>query len=254
MIKFLATLGVPIACLLHGYVGFIFGAIKANAWWSTPLMPIIFLLSAIVSGIALLLVLYVIVAKIRRVQADYSCISTMAVWLGGFLTVAFITEGLEIVSMLYESEESWGMIRELITDKIALTYFGFQFGLGAVGPLVLLAVAQLSRFSHSIKVALTMAASASVLVGVFAMRWNVVVGGQLISKSLRGFTTYTPPLIGQSSIATGSAMMILPFVILVVILYLLPPWEPKPEPEPQRRAFSFLTASEAEARARAEQA
>ena len=156
--------------------------------------------------------------------------------------------------MLYESEESWGMIRELITDKIAITYFGFQFGMGSVGPLVLLAVAQLSRFSHSIKMALTVGASSLVLVGVFAMRWNVVVGGQLISKSLRGFTTYTPPLMGQSSIATGAVMMILPFVILAVILYLLPPWEPKPAAEPLRRNFSFLTASEAEARARAEQA
>jgi hypothetical protein len=59
--------------------------------------------------------------------------------------------------------------------------------------------------------------------------------------------------MGQSSIATGSALMILPFVILAVILYLLPPWEPKPKPEPLRRTFSFLTASEAEARTRAEQ-
>ena len=46
---FLAAIGIPSACLLHGYVGFIFGAVKSNPWWSTPLMPIIFLLSAIVS-------------------------------------------------------------------------------------------------------------------------------------------------------------------------------------------------------------
>src|SRR3972149_6015176 len=49
MIKVLAAIGIPAAALLHGYVGFLFGAIKANPWWSTPLMPVIFLLSAIVS-------------------------------------------------------------------------------------------------------------------------------------------------------------------------------------------------------------
>ena len=57
-ITILAGIGLPMACMLHGYVGFIFGAIKANPWWSTPLMPVIFLLSAAVSGIALLMVLY----------------------------------------------------------------------------------------------------------------------------------------------------------------------------------------------------
>ena len=50
-ITFFAAIGIPSACLLHGYVGFLFGAIKANPWWSTPLMPVIFLCSAIVSGI-----------------------------------------------------------------------------------------------------------------------------------------------------------------------------------------------------------
>ncbi len=47
--RFLTIIGIPSAFLLHGYVGFIFGSIKANPWWSTPLMPIVFLFSAIVS-------------------------------------------------------------------------------------------------------------------------------------------------------------------------------------------------------------
>ena len=49
----LSIVGIPSAFLLHGYVGFIFGSIKANPWWGNVLMPIMFILSAIVSGIAL---------------------------------------------------------------------------------------------------------------------------------------------------------------------------------------------------------
>ncbi len=45
----LAAIGIPWAFTLHGYVGFIFGTVKANVWWATPLQPIIFLMSAIVS-------------------------------------------------------------------------------------------------------------------------------------------------------------------------------------------------------------
>ena len=54
----ITVVGIPSAFLLHGYVGFIFGSVKANPWWSTPLMPIVFLFSAIVSGIALVMLLY----------------------------------------------------------------------------------------------------------------------------------------------------------------------------------------------------
>ena len=46
---FITVLGIPSAFLLHGYVGFIFGSIKANPWCSSVLMPLIFLVSAMVS-------------------------------------------------------------------------------------------------------------------------------------------------------------------------------------------------------------
>src|SRR3989338_2514365 len=49
--KFITIIGIPSAFLLHGYVGFIFGSIKANPWWSSVLMPIVFIFSAVVSGI-----------------------------------------------------------------------------------------------------------------------------------------------------------------------------------------------------------
>jgi len=58
LISFFAGIGIPWAFVLHGYVGFIFGSVKANAWWASPLMPIIFLMSAIVSGIAMLMLMY----------------------------------------------------------------------------------------------------------------------------------------------------------------------------------------------------
>ena len=59
-------IGIPSAFLLHGYVGFIFGSVKANPWWSTPLMPIVFLFSAMVSGIAAVLVLYMAFMKVEE--------------------------------------------------------------------------------------------------------------------------------------------------------------------------------------------
>lgn len=242
IIKVLAAIGVPAASLLHGYVGAIFGSIKANPWWTTPLMPIIFLLSAIVSGIALLIVLYVVVTKIRNVSLDYRCLHSLFIWLGGFLTLAVAMEGLEVVSMLYMSEESWEIIAQLITRKIALSYLGIQFGLGAVVPLLVLAFVVLFGLRQEIATALGLLSSALILVGVFAMRWNVVIGGQLFSKSLKGFTSYLPEVGGREGIIVAVGFLILPFVILIAITYLLPPWhEEEVEPSPERRVGSIVS-------------
>ena len=57
---FITLIGIPSAFLLHGYVGFIFGSVKANPWWSSPLMPVVFIFSAMVSGIAAVMLLYML--------------------------------------------------------------------------------------------------------------------------------------------------------------------------------------------------
>ena len=62
----ITIIGIPSAVLLHGYVGFIFGSIKANPWWSTPLMPIVFLFSAMVSGIALVMLIYMLLSWFQK--------------------------------------------------------------------------------------------------------------------------------------------------------------------------------------------
>lgn len=238
LIRVLSFIGIPIAFLLHGYVGFIFGAVKANPWWSTPLMPIIFLTSAVVSGIALLIVLYVVVMKIRKAPLDYSCLRSMALWLGGFLSLNVVLEGLEVFTMLYESEESWGIVSQLITEKIAISYFGIQFILGSVLPLFILGIVAIANLREQVKTSLGFLSAVLILIGVFAMRWNVVIGGQLMSKSLRGFTSYSPPLLGVDGIIVAAVLMILPFIILAVITYLIPPWQEEVK-LPERKRLGF---------------
>jgi predicted membrane protein len=63
-----------------------------------------------------------------------------------------------------------------------------------------------------------------VLVGIFSIRWNVVIGGQLFSKSLRGLTVYKAELFGFEGVLMASGLMLLPFVILWVLIKVLPPW------------------------------
>jgi predicted membrane protein len=92
-------------------------------------------------------------------------------------------------------------------------------------PLLLLGSVQLTgkRIPARARTRLYFISAALILIGVLAMRWNVVIGGQLFSKSLRGFTSYKMELAGQEGWVMGLALILLPFLILGVLLkYFLP--------------------------------
>jgi Ni/Fe-hydrogenase subunit HybB-like protein len=223
-ITVLAAIGLPGACMLHGYVGFIFGAIKANPWWSTPLMPVIFLMSAAVSGIALLVVLYQAVSKFQRRPADQACVSALSRWLWFFLILTITLELLEIIVMAYEKSESWLIISELITTRLEFSYITMQMIVGGLIPFILLAiVVMMNRYLHErVRNTLSTVAALLCLLQVFSMRWNIVIGGQLLSKSLRGLRSpYEPEVFGREGVLMAIALFIAPFVVLWVFDRLL---------------------------------
>ena len=66
-------------------------------------------------------------------------------------------------------------------------------------------------------------ASSLTLCGIFAMRWNVVIGGQLFSKSFLGYTTYKMGFATREGLLPALFLLVLPLVILWVLVMLLPP-------------------------------
>src|SRR6201987_4724534 len=106
----ITVIGNSSAFLLHGYVGFIFGSVKANPWWSTPLMPVVFLFSAIVSGIAIVMLIYMVLARIRGVRVDMLCLDTIARYLFFAFVIDFSLEMLDLIHRIYEAGESFGAL------------------------------------------------------------------------------------------------------------------------------------------------
>jgi predicted membrane protein len=99
-----------------------------------------------------------------------------------------------------------------------------QILIGTIGPLLLLAAGRFSSLPAELKRVSYFIAALLVQVGIFSTRWNVVIGGQLFSKSLRGLTAYKLELGGIEGLFTAIALLALPFVILFVLLKVLPPW------------------------------
>ena len=218
-------IGIPSAFLLHGYVGFIFGSVKANPWWSTPLMPIVFLFSAMVSGIAAVLVIYQAITRIRGREADMACLDTVAKYLFYVFIVDFSLEMLDLVHRTYESNESFRALDFMVHTRLFFSQIVLQIYLGTLLPIALLAVTQVVKLRAPVRRVLYSTAASLTLIGILAMRWNVVIGGQLFSKSFLGYTTYKMEFATREGLLPAIALMILPFPILWVLLKLLPPWE-----------------------------
>lgn len=222
------VLGIPSAFLLHGYVGFIFGSIKANPWWSTVMMPIIFLFSAMVSGIALVMVLYIVINYIRKQKIDMLCLDTIAKYLFYIIIIDFSMESLDQIHRFYEAEESFEIISLLISGHLNFTLLIMQIGIGMFVPLATLGILQFYKPAEKLRKIIYFVTGILVLIGIFFMRWNVVIGGQLFSKSFLGFTSFKLSLIGPEGFLMASIWLIVPFFILAFLLWLFPPWKKTP--------------------------
>jgi Ni/Fe-hydrogenase subunit HybB-like protein len=220
----LTVIGIPSAFLLHGYVGFIFGSVKANPWWSTPLMPIVFLFSAIVSGIALVMLLYMALTRARRLPLDLACLDTIARYLFYAFIIDFSLEMLDLLHRVYESDESFRALDFMVKTRLAVSHILVQIVVGTLVPLLLLASVQLYRYSAPVRRRIYVTAGVLTLVGIFAMRWNVVIGGQLFSKSFLGYTTYKMEFATREGLLPAIILLVMPFGILAGLVRLLPPW------------------------------
>ena len=242
-IKILAGVGIPVACFLHGYAGFIFGSVKANALWMTPLMPVIFIMSAIVSGIALCMLTYIIVMEIRKVKikaqrkpwmasieevkgAEINVIKITAKYLVLFMIFAITLELLDLVFRGYTAVKNWDILRTVIYEKDFKDIFVLQYTLGNLVPFLIFLLPGLT-----IRRAVTGLVLA--LLGVFMMRWNVVIGGQAFSLTLSGYMEYIMPLIPRDwetfkeGLGGAISIFVMPFALFWIMARIFPVFSSK---------------------------
>jgi Ni/Fe-hydrogenase subunit HybB-like protein len=247
-IKVLAGVGIPVACFLHGYAGFIFGSVKANALWMTPLMPVIFIMSAVVSGIALCMLTYIIVMEIKKFLAnrkrlsgpgrftsteeikgvEVHVIQMTAKYLVMFLVAAISLELLDLIFRGYTAVKSWDVLRSVIYERDFYDIFVMQYGIGNLIPLILFLIPGLTIRRAVFAVLL-------VLFGVFMMRWNVVIGGQAFSLTFAGYMHYHLPIIPHNwetfkeGLGGALSIFIMPFALFWVIAKIFPVFAEAPQ-------------------------
>src|ERR1700722_7123759 len=224
-------IGIPSAFLLHGYVGFIFGSIKANPWWSSPLMPVVFIFSAMVSGIAGVMLIYMAVTKLRKQVIDIRCVDSIAMYLFYIFIIDFSLEMLDLIHRIYEADESFRSLDFMVHTKLFFSQIVLQIFVGTITPLLLLFATQVVKLPAIVRMRMYATSGGLALLGIFAMRWNVVIGGQLFSKSFLGYTTYKMALVTREGSLVAVVLAVMPLFILWALVKLLPPWSTDDVPQ-----------------------
>ncbi len=214
-LQILGTIGIPIAIFgVHGGTGTIFAVVKARGLWFGPLAPIVFIVSALVSGTALLTLFYVIRQKARRMEVDGAMVSELGKLLAGFLVVDLGLVFYEfLIPALSMNPHEAEVIHTMTSGPYSWSFWFLQLAIGMIAPAIIL----LTRLRNSW--VMTTLAAAMVVIGIVGVRFNIVVPA-LIPPLLPGLPRgqYFPTWIEWLSSGGVIAMGLLLFSIAAEIL------------------------------------
>jgi dimethyl sulfoxide reductase membrane subunit len=168
----LAWVALPAAILLHSITAWIFGLQISRGFWYSAIMAPMFVASALVSGLALVILLALILRRLGRLSFD----NRLVAHLGGLLAVFIAVEAFfvlsEVLTAAYPGAEFEGdPIRRMLTGEFApLFWFEVIVGLGV--PFVMLV-----RHAWRSRPGIVAAAAAIAIVGIYVHRLNLVLNG-----------------------------------------------------------------------------
>jgi Ni/Fe-hydrogenase subunit HybB-like protein len=168
--------------------------------------------------------MYMLVTRWRGREPAMSCVDTVARYLLYAFIIDFSLEMLDLIHRIYEADESFQSLDFMVHTRLYTSQIVLQIGLGTLVPIGLLALTQVVALSERARRGIYALSAVLTLVGIFAMRWNVVIGGQLFSKSFLGYTTYKMGFATREGLVPAVALLVLPFLILWGLVRLLPPW------------------------------
>lgn len=191
-LKVLGIIGIPLAIFgVHGGTGSIFAVLKARPFLNSGLFPLIFVLSALVSGTALAIAIYVIKCKVQKKPIDRPMVRSLGGMLALFLAIELGMQWYEFLIGTYGlMHDEMATIKLMTAGPWWWSFWVFQMGLAMFFPLVILLI---KKTRQSINWILT--ASILTIIGIVGVRFNMVVPS-LIVPQLEGmpYGNYYPNL------------------------------------------------------------
>lgn len=238
VVRTLGILGLPLAIGVHGGTGAIFGVVAARSYWNSGLFPILFIVSALASGAALITFLYGVLGQ--RDKEYLPILQRLAGLMILFISLDALLLASEFLVHLYRGIEPHSAQYQLLFGRYALLFWGGEVGLGIVAPILIVAFRRNSS-------AWLGGAGLSMLLGIVAVRFNIVVPAYW-EPMLKGldkaiidprFSFLYRPGIAEAGLTIGMiAMMALVFALAVEAL---PFYELLPGRSSVKRGFGAST-------------
>jgi len=183
--KIMGAISLPSAISVHGYTGFVLGFAKARVLWNTAVMPSYFLCSAMISGVALMLIVAILRYQftyqdkaVEDRETDRHIIQLLAIWMAAFMITNVFYVFSDITVMYYHTEDAFETVELVRLGEFGFLYIWVDNVLGNVVPTIIILFRR-TRQSHFFLFIAAVLAS----IGVFVMRYVIVFGGQYVPLS-----------------------------------------------------------------------
>ncbi len=206
----LAWVALPAAILLHSVTAWIFGLQISRGFWYSAIMAPMFVASALVSGLALVILLALVMRRLRRLTFDDRLVSYLGGLLAIFIAVEFFFVFSESLTAAYPGAEFEGdPIRRLLTGEFA-PLFWFEVLVGLLVPFLMLV-----RATWRSRASIVAAASLIAVVGIYVHRLNLVLNG--LSHSPIGL----PPGVSIGTAQAGGSFAMVDWYVPSLVEWLI---------------------------------
>jgi len=166
----MAIVSLPVAILLASVDAWIFGLLVARPFWNSPLLAPMFISSALVSGMGLLLVVTVVLRKLNVLKVEQGVVESVGKLMVWFIAIDLFLLFAEVLTAIASNvPDHRDQTMLLLSGKLA-PFFWPEVILGGLVPFVILALPQTRR-----KNGLLGLAGALAVGGILLKRLNIMM-------------------------------------------------------------------------------
>lgn len=178
---FLALIGLALSLLHQSSLGATYGVLSGRAIWFKPSLPVMFILSAIASGLSLTLLATLIASRFTGQPLPGRIKNEVARYAGLAMAAYLYLKFWDWAATSYYSHAPGAadvLQRLQLTTPYSESFWVLEVVLGALVPAIILLSPRLRRHDGVLGVALLLA-----IMGLVVNRWNVTLSGLIAPPS-----------------------------------------------------------------------
>lgn len=196
-----------------GYTAFLLSTMVSHPVWSTPTLGILFFLLAMSSGYAWLVFVGWHLGFLRM---ESSMLKLLAGSGAAFLLGVMGLRVWEMAWGRYLNEQWWDSFAEMQFSRLGVSFFLIE----ALGGIV--AIGLLTYGAWKVNGRAAWMGGALGLVVLAAIRWHVVVGGQMMSRTQAGQVPFELEILGAEGLIATASLFLITGVMIAAMVWFLP--------------------------------